>query len=182
MSIKNSKVVSPTADVVSVLDDTGQQVFAGAQAIRASIGGQIKYMIHPLEDESTTSDHKINLPDTVSLSVILSPESFRDTYQEIKRIARDGVPLTVQTKSDTFINMHIESYPSEESTALFDTIAMTIGLREIETETPTTVLLSVNDVANPDDSSTIARGEQSGKVPEASIAARGLDSITEFLA
>lgn len=181
MTIKRETLSTSTGDVVAVIDDSGNQVFPGARSIRASINGEIRYMIHPLEDGSSTADHKIVLPDAVTLAVILDPEGYRSTYQEIKRIARDDVNLTVQTKSDTFLNMRIESYPAEEDPRMYDTIRMQIGLRSIETERPTSVLLAVSDVASPSDASTVQRGEQSPTEPEASVAARAADNMAEFL-
>ncbi len=180
MAIRRVFTPSATADVVAILDEQGNQVFSGARALGVSISSEIKYMTHPVDTGGNVTDHRIILPDVITLAVILTPEAYRSTYQEVRQAARNSTALIVQTKANTFENMRIAQYPTEEDPALFNTITMNIGLREIQFDNPRTVLLPQASVANPADTSTVDRGEQPVQQPSASVASRGLDSLRSF--
>lgn len=162
MAIRFGALAGSAADAVAIFYEAGLQAFSGARPIRVSVGPSIKYMTHPQEDGGNVTDHRIIEPDTVVIGMILEPATYRQTYQEIKTAARASVPLIVQTRSDTFVNMYIDSYPSEEDPALFDTITMNISFREIQTEAAQIQTLPAESVENSADSSTVDRGTQNG--------------------
>ena len=176
MAIFNARTPSASADVVSVTEgDTGRQVFAGARPIKVSIAESAKLMAHPLEDGSNIVDHRIILPIGVSLAVILRADDYRETYQEIRRLFRQSTRLTIQTKTDTYGNLYLQDIPHEESPDLFDTITMIIQLIETQIAVVQVLALPPAAVANPADTSTSERGEQTTTDPgERESTARGL--------
>lgn len=149
-------------DIVSILDESGEQAFALARPVSVSVGPEIQYMTHPVENGSVITDHRVVLPVLINMTVILAAGNYRDTYQEIRQAAIESRAFVVQTKSNTFNNMQITAYPSEEDTALFDTVTVNLSFREIQFDNARTQVLSQNQVSNPADSSTTNRGDQSG--------------------
>lgn len=161
-------------DVVAVLDSTGAQVLTRARAIKATVGRASKAMEHPLETGATVTDHRIILPVTVELSMVLASEDYRATYQQIRDLFLLGQLLTVQTRVDSFASMLIEKMPHEETSDMMTGVAVAISLKEALFVQPQ---FSALKVAQPKDSSTVPRGQQQ---PTAASAARATSILGSF--
>ncbi len=166
MTIPNAFIQNDTADLVAILDINGAQVFETASPLKATIKPEIKYMTHPVEDGGNITDHRIILPNVVAITLVLEAGNYRDTYQQIKQSAVESTPFIVQTKSDTFNNMRIAEYPSEEDPQYFDTVIVNLVFREIQFDSARIQLLPPESVADPSDASTVDRGEQQGQETE----------------
>ena len=162
MTILSAFIPTETADLVAILNVDGEQVFARARPLKASISPEIKYMTHPVEKGGNITDHRVILPDIVTLSVVLEAGNYRDTYQAIKQAARSSIPFIIQTKSDTFNNMQITAYPSEEDPTFFDTLLVNVAFREIQFDAAQIQILAPDAVSNNADTSTVDRGEVQG--------------------
>lgn len=146
-------------DVVAVLNKDLAQVFEKARAIKITIGRGSKAMEHPLETGATVTDHRILLPVTAELSLILTSDDYRAVYQQVRELYTRGELLTVQTRVDSFPSMLIEKMPHEETADIFDGIALALTLKEAAFVTPQFSKLKV--AANRSkDSKTVARGQQ----------------------
>lgn len=148
-------------DIVAILDSNLNQVANGAKIINAQVIEESQVMSHPVETGGTIEDEIVFLPISISFNVILDVVSYRSTYQEIKQLYTKRTLLTVQTKADSYQSLVIENMPHDEDASIFDTIAISIRLKEVkfvETEyeayTPTTV-------RNPADASNKRTGEAS---------------------
>lgn len=122
---------SATQDVVGVFDGFSQ-VFRAARPMKASIKEEATLMEHPTESGVVITDHMVLKPVEIELAMTLTPDSYRDTYQEIKNLYRNGKILTVQSKTDTYKNQLICALPHEESPEHFDTIILTLRLKEVK--------------------------------------------------
>lgn len=163
---------SPTAaqDVIAVLTTTGfNQVFANARALKLSIAEDSKVMEHPLEDGTTVTDHRIINPVSAELSAICASVDYPSVYQQIKDLFRRGELLTVQTRVDSYSPMIIEKIPHEETSDVFDGIAISITLKQAKFVTPQYSALPPRKVAAKKDSDTAKRGQQQPTEPKASI-------------
>ena len=161
MALLSAYIPTKAADVVSVINaETGLQVFPGARPIKATVSESAKLMAHPLEDGSNIVDHRIILPIGISLAVILDSDTYRDTYQEIRRLFRESVRMTIQTKTHTYPNLYLQDIPHEEDTALFDTVTMILQFIETLIARVQVLALPPAAVRAPADVSTSARGEQ----------------------
>ena len=163
MAINLFGLAGRAADIVAIMGDGGIQLFQGARPVTATIAQNIRYMRHPQEDGGNVTDHRIIEPVLISMTTILDAENYRATYQAIKAAAISSTLLTVQTKTDTFFNMVISAYPSEESPTFYDTITMNLTLEEIQFEGARVQVLAEEDTENPSDSSTVDRGTQNGQ-------------------
>lgn len=151
--------MTPTAaqDVVAVLGPDFQQVFEKARPIKITVMRASKAMEHPLETGATVTDHRIVLPITAELSMILSSEDYRAVYQQVRDIFIRGDLLTVQTRVDSFPSMLIEKMPHDETPDMIDGIALAVSIKEAQFVQPQ---FSALRVAHPQDSNTAQRGQQ----------------------
>lgn len=168
--------MTPTGaqDVVAVLDANFAQVFEKARAIKATILRASKAMEHPLETGATVTDHRIILPVSVELSMILSSADYRAVYQQVRDLFTKGSLLTVQTRVDSFPSMLIEKMPHDETPELFDGVALALTLKEAQFVQPQ---FSALKVARPKDTSTAKRGQQQ---PTEAPAARKQSVLSGF--
>ena len=150
---------TPTAsqDVVAVLTSDFTQVFQRARAIKATIVRASKAMEHPLETGARVIDHRIVLPVTVDLSLVLASDDFRAVYQQIRDLFKRGELLTVQTRVDSYASLLIEKMPHDETADMIDGVTVALSLKEALFVQPQ---FSNLKVARPADSTTRDRGQQ----------------------
>lgn len=144
-------------DVVAVLKSDFSQVFEKARAIKATIMRTSKAMEHPLETGASIVDHRIVLPTTIELSLILSSEDYRAVYQQVADLFKRGELLTVQTRVESFASMLIEKMPHDETPEMLDGVALALSLKEAQFVQPQ---FSPLKVRQPKDSNTVQRGQQ----------------------
>jgi hypothetical protein len=150
-------IATNAQDVVAVLTSGFAQVFAQARAMKATVLRASKAMEHPLETGSTIIDHRIVLPVAIELALVLSSADYRAVYQQIRDLFLKGELLTVQTRVDSFTSMLIEKMPHDESPDMLDGVALALSLKEARFIQPQ---FSVLKVAQPKDSTAVARGQQ----------------------
>ncbi|EAO0065962.1 hypothetical protein GPN87_003093 [Salmonella enterica] len=162
-----------TVDVVAVLDKSFRQVFADARPMKASVKEESKVMQHPVENGTSVVDHRVLAPVEIKLSMLLTGDSYRNTYQQIKQYYLRAELFTVQTTADTYQNMLIASIPHEESPELSDAIAMEITFSELKIAA-TKYSASGGGRSgsgsnkSPRDNSTTGRGQQQGPTASSS--------------
>lgn len=130
-SSQATSLTSVNQDVVSVLDGFSQ-VFRDARPMAASVKEESKLMEHPTEDGAVITDHAVTQPVEIELVMTLTPDTYRDTYKEIKRLYLEKKILTVQTMAETYENQLIQAIPHEETPEVFDTIVLTLKLKEVK--------------------------------------------------
>lgn len=127
-----SDTTTPTGaqDVVAVLDSNFKQVFAKARTVKVTVVRDSKAMEHPLETGATITDHRIILPITAELSMILASEDYKAVYQQVRDLFIKGELLVVQTRVDSFPSMLIEKMPHDETPDMFTGVALALSLKE----------------------------------------------------
>lgn len=156
-------------DVVGVYDVDFNQVFPEARPLKASVSDEALFFKHPLESSATRTDHIIFQPIKISMPVMMSGEDYKSVYQQIKQIYRSQTQLIVQTKTDTYENIYIQSIPHEESAENFDSIIMNLMLEE--TQLAVTVITFAPESQS--DSDTKNRGQQESSTPTEAQEQRG---------
>ena len=129
-SVSSAFPASASQDVVAVFDGFSQ-VFRDARPMKASIRREARLMEHPLENGSTVTDHMVVQPVEIELSMTLTPETFRETYRTIADLFHQGKILSVHTKADSYANLLIQALPHEETPEVFNTVALTLKLKEV---------------------------------------------------
>jgi len=129
---------TPTAaqDVVGVFDQSFNQLFTDARPLKANIKKAAKLMTHPVETGSVLTDHRVIGQIEIGLAMVLTPETYVDTYNQINAVYIGVNTVQVQTNTGLYPPMLIESMPHEENPEHFDTITMVIKLIEVIFATP----------------------------------------------
>lgn len=143
-------------DTVAVFSQNYDQVFRNARPIKAVIKESSKVMEHPIETGAVVTDHRIVLPVEIQLSMILTPATYRQTYDEVRQLYLNGTLLIVQTRSGTYQNQLIQEMPHEEDTTIYNTITLALSLKEVQMVTAQ----FTTTPQKPKNSSTIDRGTQ----------------------
>ena len=170
-----------SADLVQIRRRTAPNVFVSAfpaaRPIQATVSETGRLMSHPLEDGSSIVDHRIIFPTVITLSIIIDPRlvtfrplagefgvsTYRSTYNEIREDFRNSTQFEIQTKSRTYENMYLQNIPHEETPNQFDTITMILEFSEAKFSTVVIQALSMDQVADPADSSTLEKGAQTSQ-------------------
>lgn len=127
---QSALAVPAAQDVVCVLQEF-TQVFRDARPMKASVKEEAKLMEHPLENGAVVTDHMVVQPVEIELAMTLTPETYRETYKEIKTLFLAGAILTVQTRAESYANQIIQALPHDEAPEVFDTITLTLKLKEV---------------------------------------------------
>jgi hypothetical protein len=151
---------SSAQDVVGVFDDNLNQLFADARSIRATVTERSKIMEHPVESGATISDHVVDHPTEIELSVVLTPATYPDTYQQIKTTWLAKTTVTVVTKTDTYDNQLIFEIPHDETPEMFNTVAVAIKLRQVIMVDAQYAQLPASSVKKSSNASTVKTGQK----------------------
>ena len=120
-----------SADTVAVFQQsTGLQLFIDARPVKLEVNEASRYMTHPTELATVVIDHKVDLPISITISFILRPQRFRNTYKEFRNAKNRATTLIVQTRTSRHRNLYIESIPRVENVEKFDTITMEVRFIE----------------------------------------------------
>lgn len=147
-------------DVTAILDDSGNQLFATAKILNLTVSPTNTYAQHTIEDGTVVADNKIRNQIRMSATLILDGADYKETYKSIQNASDNNTRLSIQTRVDTFQDMYIEAYPSEENAAIFDTVAVSIDFVEQMVGFVELEKLSFSDVSNQANTDTTNRGEQ----------------------
>jgi hypothetical protein len=162
-------IPTSSADIVGIFDVNFNQLFSAARPVRASIKEASTFFAHPLEDSSSRVDHVIFNPIEIGFDLVMSGEDYRNTYQDVKQVYLDQTQLIVQTKTETYENMYIQSIPHNEEVGLFDAVAMSVTI--VEAQIAATEITFVPQRAK--DRSTANKGRVEGQSPSETQEQRG---------
>ena len=125
-------------DVVGVFDQSFNQLFVDARPLKANVRPGAKLMEHPVETGAVLTDHRIILPIEIDLAMVLTPETYVDTYNQIKAVFLSPTTVQVQTNTGLYPPMLMQNMPHEENPEHFDTITMVLKFKEVIFATPST--------------------------------------------
>lgn len=156
-------------DVVRITDENGNQLFAGARIMRATVREEAIFFEHPLEDGTKVIDQKILKPVEIQLAVIMPGESYGAAYAAIRDAYRLSTPLIVQTKTASYAAQYLQSIPHEETPEAGDSVVIALTTREVQWYKADVQSLPAKEVAastkttnagSKPDASTIKQGQK----------------------
>ena len=139
--------------VTALFDEDGNQLFETIGILEMAVSPSNTFAEHTLEDGRVVIDNKITNRIPITVSAVLSPDDFKQVYARIKEADKNSTKFTVQNRVDTFSNMYIDSYPYSESSAIANTIAISINFIEqqfVEVKTTSLPPSKVNNQADAD--------------------------------
>jgi hypothetical protein len=146
--------------VTALFDEDGNQLFETVGILEMSTAPSNTFAEHTLEDGRVVIDNKIINRVPISVTAILSPEDFKQAYANIKEADQNSTKFTIQNRVDTYRNMYIESYPYSESSAIANTIAITINFIEQQFVEVKVENLPPEKVKSPPDADTVNSGQK----------------------
>lgn len=153
--------------------------YGNARPMKAIVSESSRLMSHPIENGEVITDHRVVLPITISIAVILRPLFYRRTYNLIRNDYNSAQQFAIRTRTHTYRNMYLREIPHEEDPSKFDTITMVLEFVEAQFFNVAPAELEFVEVEMSDDTSTQERGEQTNR--EITAPARILDQISEYL-
>ena len=150
------------ADITPVIildNDTLQELWTGSDIMRVSVNESSKATRYAVEDGTSRNDHVIQNPTEIAISMVLAGEVAR-LFQLLKQTYLERKLVTIQTKTDVYANMLVEEIPHEQDAGMTDGVTVDVRFVEWREVVPEYGELTMNRVANPNQSDTVKRGSQ----------------------
>lgn len=172
MATTDSRVNQASQDLVAILDGkTFQPLFAAANPMRVTVRETSRLTQFKVEDGTTRTDHRVIDPIEIELPLLIAGQ-FRQVFEALRTAFLAGKELVVQTKARTYSGMMITELPHEEAPDQGDSLPVAVRLQEIRSVSPEFGTLPASKVANPNQASTIDKGNQQTAVSDASTQRR----------
>lgn len=170
-------IPSLSVDVVAITAFGGFiPLLPNARPLAATVHEISQVMEHPLETGSVVADHIIQKPIEIELPLLCIGEfAYRSTYALLRTFYQSGTLLTIRTRTGSYSSMLIYEMPHEETSDIFDGIAIRLRLKEARFVTPKTGLAPAQ-VKDSKQASTTKRGSQQSSTPTTSNAARATET------
>lgn len=160
MASTDSRVNSASQDMVAILDaQSFEPIFTAASPMRVSVRESSRLTTFPVEDGTNRTDHRVINPVEIELPVLMAGE-YRDVFEALRTAFLNGTELVIQTKVRSYQAMMIAEMPHDEAPEQGDSVPVSIKMIEIKTIKPEFGTLPASKVANPNQSSTVDRGNQ----------------------
>ena len=160
-------------DVVQILDQSGNQVFASARPLNAFVREVSKGLRYPIETGAVLTDSIIVEPVEIQMDVLIQQGGYATTYPQIRTGRINGTLYTVQTRTGTYKNMYIEEMPHDETSEMMSAIKMHLKFVEALFVAPSTTgatqIQNNYSPAAPQNSNTKAQGLLSGVTAASSV-------------
>jgi len=154
-----NEIIKSSVDVTGIFDATTfDQLFVNARPLKASVREVSSVMSHPVEDGTVNSDHKIDEPLSIEMTMLLTSSDFNSVYSAISSVRKEATNLIVQTRVSSFSNMIIKSMPHEETADVQEGVTMVLSLEQVTVVSATAVISPLF----PKNSTTVDAGKQQG--------------------
>ncbi len=159
-------------DIVGIYDANFNQAFKNARPMKARVKTSAKVMQHPLETGAVITDHIVYEPIEVELPVSIQANDYSNTYQLIRSAYIAGQIFSVQTRTQSYLNMILSALPHEEDPAHFDLIAVSLKFTEAKFVSAQYSKLPPSKVKKKAQASTAKKGEVKAEEPKISNPSR----------
>lgn len=97
----------------------------------AEVQEESKLTEQPLETGAVTSDYKIKMPTTITVTVVLPAQDYQDILAELKQYKDDAQMIYIETKYGNFKNMQIVGIPCRMTVENISRITFSIKFKEV---------------------------------------------------
>lgn len=146
---------------ITIYDSSYTELFVGSSPLKGEIGNTSMLPAYPIETGAEVVNHKIDKPREVEIPLLLDPDTYLSTFQNLKQAKDEGTLLIVETDVETLENMVITDAPYVITAEVENTIIVVLKLLQIRIFTPTTEELPPSP-RDPNKSGTVARGTTQG--------------------
>ena len=169
-----------TQQQVAILDsDSYETLFASSHPMRVAVREAKRATKFAVEDGTERSDHVVRELTEIQIDFLLTDDT-RNQFELLRQAFDQNKLLTVQTKVKSYESMLIVDMPHDETPELGMAINVPIRMQEWVEVKPEFGTLPPAKVENKGQSSTVKRGQQTGKEPsekKKSAALEGYEAI-----
>lgn len=97
----------------------------------AEVQEESKLTEQPLETGTVTSDYKIKMPTTVTVTMVLPAYDYQDILADLKQYKDDAQMIYIETKYGNFKNMQIVGIPCNMNVENISRITFSIKFKEV---------------------------------------------------
>jgi hypothetical protein len=129
-----AKQIFPTlaVDVVGIFSQDFKQLFVDARAIKAIVKPSAKVMEHPVENGTTVTDFYVVQPIEIELNIMITTSDYVNIYNQIYNTFINGTLVVIRTRSGQYTNMLIYDMPHQEDPEIYEALAISLKLREVQ--------------------------------------------------
>lgn len=144
--------------VVAIYNEDYEPILETMKVLSIDVNDDSKLCQHPLEDGSIMTDHDVNLPIEIVLTIALDRPQYANVYAEIVQYKRDKTFLIIQSKVDSYPNQVLKTITHSESADMWNGVEMVLRFEQIILAT------AQNNVEprNPTNVNTIEKGTLQG--------------------
>lgn len=143
------------------------EIFQNAQYLDGSVADDKKMMEHPKEDGAMIVDHIVNDRKTATISLLIDDDD-TDTLNQILDYYTNEKTVTIKLKNEIYGNLVMSSKPVKAEVQYYDRTKYDLVFKEVIEAKTVYVKMSVPQVKNKANASTIKTGQKQG-IPKKTV-------------
>lgn len=147
------------------------ELFLNVKYIEGTVSDDLKMMEHPTATGVTIIDHVINEAKSGSIKLLIH-DNDSTSLNEILDCFNANTPLVIKIKNEVFSNMYLSAKPVKADTDHFDSTVYDLSFKEVIQAITQYVKMSVPQVKQVKNASTLKTGQKKPKSTLASIKSR----------
>lgn len=122
--------------MIGIYDKNHSPLFQDAQISKVQVRETSKTMEHPIESGTVISDYKVINPVSIILNIYLTKKNYNSVYQSLLTHFKKSTLLLIQTNARIYKDMIISDMPHSETPEHFDSIILSLNLKQVFTVKP----------------------------------------------
>lgn len=152
---------SDQARVFLVDTTSGNEVFEDANIMSFSVKQRTDLPQHPLEDGAMVVDHRVKIPNEVTVSFMLTKDVYRSVFNQMQDYYTNAKLIDIHMRTAIAYKMAILEMPHEENPDYYDAIPISLTFRNITFVQPSQGTMTAGNVRDANDANTIKQGQLS---------------------
>lgn len=157
---------------------TGDVYGSEVSILKCKVTDDSNITTHPVESGGKISEYQVFNPVEIDIEILLPSSLYETVLRDIKRFYKSGTKFRIITKEGAYSNLVITSKPIELDPDNVDRLVYSLHFEQVIEVQPKYIQIPVENVDNPEDSSTVKLGENTNK---RSILFTGASKIGELL-
>lgn len=125
------EILTGSSGVIGKIRDVTTIIGSNSIIMDAEVNEESKLTEQPLETGAVTSDYKIKMPTTITVTMVLPAYDYQDILAELKKYKDDAQMIYIETKYGSFKNMQIVGIPCNMNVENISRITFAIKFKEV---------------------------------------------------
>ena len=128
--------------MIGIYDKNHAPLFQDAQISKVQVRETSKTMEHPIESGTVITDYKVINPVSIVLNIYLTKKNYNSVYQSLLTNFKKSTLLLIQTNARIYKDMIIADMPHSETPEHFESIILSLNLKQVFTVKPIVTLIT----------------------------------------